>query len=273
MRKWLVLFLALAVAGCSDAPAPADPDDEGFLSTESEAGRGAISGVVVDASVRPIEGASVALVGQGRNATTDVEGRFLFDDLEPGTYFLDVKAARHLPIQQSAQVEPGQTAKVKVSLQSDGLPDPYKQTHFFSGIIHMHATVAWAQLEWMLDSELGITTPACECAFEFTSDQQPQGHTFEAVWDEATQDPVNGPHEYYWEYAVPDPFQEVYGYEVSPILRTWNEQPWETETGTYKVLLLGPAYWVAVEQEFEIFLTQWFNTDAPDDWAIADGDS
>jgi len=270
--RW-ILFVALCLlAGCAEE-AVGDADEEGFLAAHTSATTGAIRGVVVDEAIRPVSGARVHLVGTDQNVTTADEGRFAFEDLAPGVVFLEASATRHLAAQVSATVVAGKTEQVSIALPSDGLPDPFYQTHQFQGAITFHATVAWAQVEWMADTYAGVSTPACEhCVFAFESDAVPDGHVFEAVWEESTPDP-RGPDELYWSYAVPEPYQELFGYAPSPIYQTWEAGAFEEETRQYKVMLLGDVDGVSVDQPFEIFLTQWFNTGVPDGWSVVQGSS
>ena len=66
-----------------------------------------ITGVVVDAAGLPIEEAIVELVRANRKSTTPATGRFQFDQLRKGKYWLFVRRIGYLPIQQSLTVEPG----------------------------------------------------------------------------------------------------------------------------------------------------------------------
>lgn len=275
MRVWLATLLVVAtLAGCADSASPRDDGapPSGFLAAGSDDLTGGISGVVVDGNVVPIAGATVTLQSSTAQSVTDAEGRFAFDKLEPGVYFLDINATKFLATQQSAQVVAGETVKIKVSLLADPTPDPYHETFPFKGQINFHATVAWAQLEWMLDTYAGVNTPACNCVFTFEPSGKPQGHLYEAVWKEGTEDP-RGPSSYYWSYAVPEPYQELFGYAPSPIYKTWGEDAFPTESEELKVMLLGDEDWIAVDQQFEIFLTLWYNSEVPDGWSVVGGDS
>lgn len=62
-----------------------------------------VTGVVGDASWRPIAGATVYLAGLGQQ-TTDEEGRFTFDDIEEGSHSIWVDAKGYLPISRAVFV-------------------------------------------------------------------------------------------------------------------------------------------------------------------------
>src|SRR5688572_410097 len=97
LRPGLALSVCLVLlAGCAansgGEPGPASTaGDFSDLDVDATETTGVLLGVVVDETIRPIAGASVVLQGGpagDKKATTDQEGRFAFDDLEPGTYFL-----------------------------------------------------------------------------------------------------------------------------------------------------------------------------------------
>ena|SRR5688572_10162761 len=99
----LAASAAVLLAGCAGEDAPARPpsalDDVDVQPTA--AGKGAVAGLVVDDSIRPVVGASVSIAG-GEVATTDEEGVFILDALEPGLVIFAVSAEGFLPIQTSA---------------------------------------------------------------------------------------------------------------------------------------------------------------------------
>lgn len=111
----LVLVAAFVLAGCAGgspeqgpdrqphetaSSAPADFSDLDLKATKST---GVLRGVIVDATIVPIAGATVVLQPGDRNVTADTEGRFGFADLEPGMYL--VRAAKKDYTNAQATVE------------------------------------------------------------------------------------------------------------------------------------------------------------------------
>lgn len=106
MRYGLLVAVALVLAGCADDPRASDGDD--FDDVEVDADTGAIRGVVVDQSIVPIEGVSVALDGdEPKETVTDAQGRFAFSKLDPGFYFLTASKPLYEEITFQASVEAG----------------------------------------------------------------------------------------------------------------------------------------------------------------------
>ena len=139
-QAWLVLLL-LSLAGCagSDDPAvtPADFEELELQATDT---KGIIRGVVVDDAIRPIAGAKVQLRGgAGEQATTSsAEGLFGFDQLDPGTYFLEVGRLGFKTTQVSAEVVAGvdEPPITRVLLAADlSFVSPYFQQFIFEGFM------------------------------------------------------------------------------------------------------------------------------------------
>jgi hypothetical protein len=136
----LVLVLLSGCSGSGSGSGSGVTEVEGVVTADfSEvevkvgADRGAIRGVVVDPSITPIPGASVTVAADNRTSTTDQVGRFVFDDLRPGTYFLHVRKDNYHPTQVSVEVEAGvaEPPIVKVQLQPlfDQKPFVQQVTH------------------------------------------------------------------------------------------------------------------------------------------------
>jgi hypothetical protein len=63
-----------------------------------------LGGVVVDEHFRPVAGATVDIVGLRRGMRTDVDGRFVFVDLAPGNYLVEVRAEGYAQSRRAVQM-------------------------------------------------------------------------------------------------------------------------------------------------------------------------
>jgi Carboxypeptidase regulatory-like domain len=63
-----------------------------------------LGGVVVDENFRPVEGAMVDIVGLRRGMRTDADGRFVFVDLAPGNYLVEVRAEGYAQSRRAVQM-------------------------------------------------------------------------------------------------------------------------------------------------------------------------
>lgn len=129
MKVWaLTAATLLWFAGCSDPTRqPVADEDFSDLDVRVSASTGAIRGLVVDDRIVPVVGAAVALTNAERETTTDNQGRFVVNDLAPGTYFLRIRSNLHKEVQASAEVEAGvaDPPLVRVQLERLFTQDPY----------------------------------------------------------------------------------------------------------------------------------------------------
>lgn len=142
MQRTALLVLPLlaltALAGCSDGgdqqpPCATPPCEIPPISP----GKGAIVGVVLDASITPLLGATVAVVGTDLTAKSAEDGTFLFNNLEPGPYFVKVEKAGFKAAQQSVEVVADDDAPpvLKVLLESDPESLPFYETLVWTGFL------------------------------------------------------------------------------------------------------------------------------------------
>ncbi len=85
-------FAVVALAGCADSSDPPAEDPDGTDPAQLQAGKGAISGLVVDDRFRPIPNALVLIQEAGQEATSNENGEFAVIDLNPRTYTVRVSA-------------------------------------------------------------------------------------------------------------------------------------------------------------------------------------
>ena len=103
----LLLFLAFASSAHADAP----------LAT-TKAAPGTITGIVQDSAGAPLPGAQVLLAQLRRGTTTDRTGHFIFRELRPGTYHVDVVMIGFAPGHTEVTVGDGATANVELKLRT-----------------------------------------------------------------------------------------------------------------------------------------------------------
>ena len=262
----LAVALAALLAGCAGAQAPERPPSalDDVAVQPAAAGKGAVAGLVVDDSIRPVVGASIAIAG-AEVATTDVEGVFVLDALEPGLVIFGVSAEGFLAVQTSAEVRPGETAQVRVQLMRDTSPQPYQVTYAHEGFMQAWAGIAQYELE-NLDGGSGL----CDCRVLFTPEDGVSTIVYEAHWEDSVADP-GGLAEFYW--VVEQPEGEGYdaGYCFSPCLAHIGFAANDFQPGVEAYARLdGPDLWVEAQQPFRLFVTLWHNGEPPDGWSLAD---
>ena len=146
MRWSPSVFVLVLLAGCSQAPPPDDAApavDFDELELEATATTGVIRGIVVDAAIRPIAGATVVLTpGDKQTMSTDA-GTFGFDALAPGTYFLKVEKLGYNATQTSTEVVAGveEPAITKVLLTANPSQLPYVEALAFNGFLSLGVAV------------------------------------------------------------------------------------------------------------------------------------
>ncbi|MDB4883521.1 MAG: TonB-dependent receptor plug [Gemmatimonadetes bacterium] len=91
----------------------------GDRAAAQESARGTIAGTVVDDSTSERRAAvTVTLVGTGRGALTDEQGRFTIPDLAPGEYLLRTRALSYRQVELTVVVRAGATSMVALRLAS-----------------------------------------------------------------------------------------------------------------------------------------------------------
>lgn len=128
MRSILIV-LTIVLAGCSDSPS-STVDDDPFSDLDTEpvaSDKGLIRGLVIDDAIVPVVGATITLVGQGKETTSNENGAFVFNNLDPATYFLEISRPGFATVQQSADVVAGVATPdiVKILLQRLPGTEPY----------------------------------------------------------------------------------------------------------------------------------------------------
>lgn len=127
----LLATVALLAAGCSqpDEPAPeAEGPSCGWM----------VQGVVVDAAIRPVTGATVTLRSDATEqvTTTAADGRFLFQCLPAGAYFVTASHPFHAEAQVVVEAGPDVPEETqRIRLGALAADQPYATAQKFSGFI------------------------------------------------------------------------------------------------------------------------------------------
>lgn len=124
----LVVALALAMAGCSSA------DDAGADFDPVEPGEVLVEGVVVDAAIRPVAGATVSALSGGATATTDGDGEFSFA-LPAGALVLEATHPAYAPVRQTIDLVEGDSVQVVLQFAFTANEAPYSIVTKYDGFI------------------------------------------------------------------------------------------------------------------------------------------
>ena len=101
---WGMLLCMLTLFSCTEDP---------------EVSLGAVAGFVTEApaGTEPLSGATVSIPTIGQSATTSTDGSFVFRDLEPGSYSMQVTKTGYTTLTKSVYVTAGQTTQCDIQMQ------------------------------------------------------------------------------------------------------------------------------------------------------------
>lgn len=268
----LAALLGVVFAGCSDGgPPKADPDDAlGALDeveVDTSVDRGAIKGVVVDEAIRPIAHANLTLTPGGKVAQTDAGGVFVFESLEPGTYFVNASATGFSKVQGSADVTAGQVASLKLMVQRIYVPTPRHETVHYQGFMPAYLSFASFAAEVVAPGSTG-----CVCTWELEPDQN--GLTtfvYEVIGTSLTENPAPVYGTIYWE-LIGEPGTQIESAHANfPVYEVMARDVFENETESWTVRVTG-SQWFHVNTSYDVYVTMWYHSVPPEGWSFVAGD-
>jgi hypothetical protein len=219
--------------------------------------RGHIAGVVVDAAIRPIQGAVVHLPGLDLERLTDRDGSFGFLDLHPGPYFITVNATGYFDAEAVLQVSEDEFTRAKVILTAIPPPDPYRVQQAFEGYAEVTS-----------DPVFGITFFCNACDFDFYLDRQGL-HTIivEAYFEGGTSD--NG---FYYDLQTGGGRLDS-GNAGNPMRLEYRDDDIPGDDDRFS-LRLDPQSFPIPEQSkrFQVYVTAFYNEGPPTGWSFVAGD-
>jgi hypothetical protein len=259
----LAIF-CLLMAGCSQPPA-------GTEGGPSEPGRGTIEGVIVDAAIRPLVGATIAVAGMDLKAATDARGAFSFASLEPGSYLLQANATGYLDGQATVLVQAGKSTRVTINLLKESRTEPYVLTKDFQGFAQLSGGILTPVID-SVAKEAGVAT-CSQCTFKVSPEAGLSRMVLEVSWRDSIADPT-GATEYIWRVTADSHGATATGSGKSPIFRSLGILDFPAEdfdfssSSTYTVTIYPDATWPAVSQSYKAFLSMWYRGPPPADWRI-----
>lgn len=241
---------------------------------------------MVDAAIQPLADVSVTLLGADLRTTTNENGAFLFDDLEPGTYFLEARKVGYIKAQSNAEVVAGVASPdvVKVQLAFDPQGTPYYNAYSFEGFIQCGTNIAAAcggvrdftglgddTYSSLYDTENNITHLQTEMVWENT---QAFGDSFSVSHRYAT--PENHAAGFY-DGGITS------GSGPSPLLIVTDAVEYnKNNVGEDYEFLLSvfagtsetvPVFGLAVNQKYQMFIHEFHGYAPPEGWRFTDGTS
>lgn len=276
----LVVASGPVLAGCSDAPAADEPAASGV--------GGILRGVVADAAVRPVAGASVQVLGTAFAATSGEDGTFRFEGLLSGEYQVEVTKLGYAAARQAVPVVAGDPDPpfARFQLLQDLVNTPYFELQSFDGYVEFGFALGAGGRPLMSSSSFTAFTGNNDWRTFHTWDRQPSVVQGEAYW--VPESDAARHMAYSWnafivggESAVFEGLSEVNG--TSPLmlrhvgddLATWEigpERRLETRMTPSTDLAAPAGASYNVHQTFRLFMTSFYGYAPPEGWLfVVDG--
>ena len=259
----------LALAGCAEPAAETTTVGLGDGTEVELADEGALSGVVVDEAIRPLSGVIVEVLGYSLQAVTDDTGLFAVEELPPGLYTLSANATGYLATQTTVEVKVGETAKVRIVLPTDTTPKPFHTTVKYDGFNQAGNGLVSQAYELFVNETAGVPFDSCACQFYYTLEQPADTHIVEVEWEPSVDNPT-GDSSGYWAIWDDDggDYQDD-GCDNPCLGRIDGFFPAESQRFHIDIWL--DSDWVQVNQAFTVYLTLFYNGQAPEDWSFVAG--
>lgn len=309
MRPWQVTaaVCALLIAGCSD-PASKKAAETDFSDVDINVSEttGAIRGIVVDERITPVAAAVITLTGSDpRSTMTDDQGRFVFDELEPGTYFMHVRSPMHKEVQSSVDVEAGvaEPPLTRIQLQrlfeqepfmtqvdhdgffecsQEGASWYYSSSTCVAGVVGPLSTmppfnsIGTQDREWHSDVLAGWQTMVFEMTWKPTS----QSTSTRMGMVVSTYKPERSGSHWFAEFEGGSPVRGQLDVGVEHESAS-GEDPEQVPTEgmsqmSYFVSVRAPdnvSPGIAINQAFKVYLSMFHYGRPPEGWAVVNGDS
>lgn len=188
-RAWILglLLLSTPLVGCLGGDDGGSGDDS-LERAEVTDSTGGVEGLVTNAAVEPIEGATVSVESLGATAETNQDGSFALSELAPGVYTLTIEADGFLGTEREVNVGAGEVSTVDVVLTEEPSNNPYMTQQEFTGFVECSASaiVIAAAVCAIPNALLGQEVTNDRFIFQFPIDPNPWQMTTEVQWETST---------------------------------------------------------------------------------------
>ena len=251
------VLLASLLGGCSgsaDEPVAAPKYHIPEVHIEEKSPFGAIAGVVLEITIRPIPFANITLEGANLTTTADADGGFTFENLRPGFYYFTGKLKGYVTTTSQVEVFAGEAARARIGLPRLPYQKPYHETLPFHGYV---------------DAAAFLST--CECSWYIDGPEDVRGFTIEATWVPSGTCVIGDQFDWTLRDTDGDRHSQS-GTMGNPLLAVVNRTAEWLHSFRFEVRVMPDATCVRAQQPFEVYVTIWHNGPAPPDWSFVDGD-
>lgn len=132
----LCVLALLVLSGCTSKSQPQTTESSPTApAPEVNASQGSIAGLVTDDQIVPLVGVQAGILNLGLEARSDKDGRFTFNNLDPGTYAVAFNKFGYQAKAQNVAVSAGVVANLNVMLAPIPTQAPHYVTYDQSGVL------------------------------------------------------------------------------------------------------------------------------------------
>lgn len=274
-----LLLGAALLAGCvgsnaSEKAGPSTPIPEApppAVTVET----GSIAGAVTDDELRPIPGATVAVVETAQETKTDQAGAFTFNELAPGPYRVIAQTLGYEQAARKVEVAAGEITKLSFALKPVKIGnESYVQTSTRTALIHAGQSFTYLYTVPVVNQTTVHDLFCNPCSFVLHHPPSPKKILTEPTWPGDTACPnVNCDVWIYYKstwtnaWYIGDGELAFYAYVDNRAKKFWGDSQVGLLKGKDKVLLaLSPSYYGSLEQKVTVYTSFPYGDDFPDDF-------
>lgn len=285
----LSILLLAAAAGCLSGPADGSDVDSHLGGTapplpppasapEANGTAGSVTGLVVDAEGLPLPLVTVTLVETAASQLTDKEGRFTFNDVEPGEYRIVFDRLGYDQAAKRVDVRSGEVTELEVALSPLEIPD---EPYYLSLPVKAHIKANWNMITYVMWDIAGLNVSQvnsvfCEpCQFTLFFEPSPVDALSEAWWESGVDAPVVNPDiylSYYANWTAESEWRAWGGYLNNRQQVFWSathDVPDElADTSELRLQVHGSLLGVNIDHKPEIWTTFAYNGEFPDGFTM-----